>query len=168
MAMMMFKGAIDYSQVRVHKRRYLPGSGSNAMTPHGEIYFPAFAYQDDFSVQDKYKQVWFMHEMTHVWQYQLGYGVKQAGFKIMLKGGYFKNKNHARPLAYQHSPHGDQNQQMSDFNMEQQADIISRFHGSIHLDMTDYSESLAFDACILREFLENPNNKKLLPTTLHF
>lgn len=74
LAKRVFKDSIDYSTVKVHNEKYLPIQPNNSgMTPNGEIYVAgAEAYFADYSsTDDPYLRAFFVHEMTHVWQYQL-------------------------------------------------------------------------------------------------
>lgn len=88
MARPIFRDALDYSAVRVHKGAYLPGQNERtAMTPNGEMYFLPKDFQEDFSILESDMKMWFVHELVHVWQYQLGYSVRWNGLKIALKGG---------------------------------------------------------------------------------
>jgi hypothetical protein len=62
--------------VRVHNDEFLPFDlqpDNTAMTPNGEIYFNPSRFKEDFSLSTPRDQHWLMHEMVHVWQYQLGY-----------------------------------------------------------------------------------------------
>jgi len=92
MARQIFNDSIDYSAVRVHNEEYLPfglQSNKTAMTPNGSMYFNPDYFVDDFSaVDDRGFKLWFIHEMTHVWQYQLGYSVSWHGFWLSVSGGY--------------------------------------------------------------------------------
>ena len=75
MAYKIFKNSIDYSQVRVHNEEFLPFGlqpDNTAMTPNGELYFNPTRFKEDFSLADEGDKHWFIHEMVHVWQYQLG------------------------------------------------------------------------------------------------
>jgi hypothetical protein len=80
----MFKDAINYAKVKVNQGSYFPfglQDKNTAVTPNGELYFVGDRFSQDFSVDDKYEQHWFIHEMVHVWQYQLGMNVKLRGVK---------------------------------------------------------------------------------------
>ncbi|WP_145929302.1 hypothetical protein [Chromobacterium vaccinii] len=71
----LFGNAIDYSFVRIHKGKLIPGIQGNevSMTPWGELYMPVDNYLDDFSTVSPVKYNFlhhFIHEMSHVWQYQ--------------------------------------------------------------------------------------------------
>ena len=62
---------LDHVQIVAHKailKNY-------AMSPNGHIYFHQQNYCQDFSKCSLRLQSWFMHEMTHVWQYQQGIAV---------------------------------------------------------------------------------------------
>lgn len=166
-ARLIFKDAIDYSRVKVHRGQYLPFSGDNAMTPNGEMYFPGEWYRTDYTATGSPEDVaWFIHEMVHVWQYQLGYWVRWNGFKIMVKGGYSPDSsgNVALP-AYRYDPTVGDARRLSDFNMEQQGDLIAHYYSATFLGATRFEEELPFLRQVLEEFLRNPSDKSLLPTT---
>ena len=78
----IFQNGINYAKVKVHKGGllFLPALTGSAMTPAGEIHFPDSGYRDDFTLaKEKFDQVWLIHELVHVWQYQLGYGCRANG-----------------------------------------------------------------------------------------
>jgi len=89
MCQLVFKDSINYKNVFVHRNGflgYVDFSGF-AMTPNGEIYLPSNEYDNvpDFSMAAVPSRNWFIHEMTHVWQYQLGlknwwHGIVHGGF----------------------------------------------------------------------------------------
>jgi hypothetical protein len=69
----IFGEAIDYSDVRLFRRKWWPFQPRNsAMAPMGNIYFhpDGGAWSDDFSKESLGRQGFFVHEMTHVWQAQ--------------------------------------------------------------------------------------------------
>ena len=71
----MFGNAIDYDAVKLHKRKWYPLQPVNTlMAPTGGIWFhPKGPYwRDDFGTVPLKLQALFLHEMTHVWQYQSG------------------------------------------------------------------------------------------------
>lgn len=97
------------------------------------------------SVADSLK-IWFIHEMTHVWQYQLGlknwwHGIVH-GCKLDYSIEEFsKDLQHNKERAYNTDISGrDSSKNFNEFNMEQQAVIIE----------------LWFDAMYLQNY---PNNK---------
>ncbi|MCL2848964.1 MAG: hypothetical protein FWE61_02815, partial [Micrococcales bacterium] len=83
LARTVFGDAIDYSVVLVHNHGYPLLGGFQpddvAVTPNGEMYFPAPSHLADFSAGSAANARWFVHEMVHVWQYQLGYPVAAKG-----------------------------------------------------------------------------------------
>jgi hypothetical protein len=75
LARSIFGEAIDYSTVRLVKGKYWPLQPRNAaMAPNGNIYFHPHAggWSEDFSAEPVFRQGFFIHEMTHVWQAQRG------------------------------------------------------------------------------------------------
>ena len=75
LARSIFGDAIDYSQVCLVRGKYWPFQPRNAaMAPDGNIYFhpAAGGWSDDFSAEPLFRQGFFIHEMTHVWQAQRG------------------------------------------------------------------------------------------------
>jgi len=110
-------------------------------------------YKPDYSQEDASYRHWFIHEMTHVWQYQLGYPVKRVGMS---------------------RPHYDYileaSKSFSDYNMEQQGDIIADYFYMKILrqanacKMSQYNRSyLPMYEKILGVFLANPKDKSNLP-----
>ncbi|BBF84920.1 hypothetical protein DLM_1296 [Aquitalea magnusonii] len=171
MAKTVFKDAIDYSLVKIHKGGLFgqPDRSDNAMTPKGEIHFPSSAYEPDFSAPsvEPGTQVWFIHEMTHVWQYQLGYSVVWAGIKLSTRGGYSDDGVKGQPApAYRYNLDGeDKGKTMPDFNMEQQAQLVSHYFGATVLSMSVYAKRLPGLRAALTRFINTPKDPTLLPQT---
>src|SRR5690606_5678842 len=108
--------AIDYSKVKVHCCGYWLLCGlqpaHTAVCPNGHMYFPPRVHQADFSQATLAEQSWFMHELTHVWQYQMGYWVKCA--RIL------------RPrMSYAYTV--DTGRAFRDFNMEAQGNLVEDY-----------------------------------------
>ena len=162
LARLVFKDSIDYSRVKVHRGGWwgLFGFQNTAVTPNGEMYFPDHLdlYSDDFSagVLHRYKALFF-HEMAHVWQYQLGYPVKREGAKISWSDDSYRYEVGGGTI-------------LSQFNMEQQAEIISDYYiicvlrepffvwrGENKRQRADHLEAT------LRFFLDAPSDRKNLP-----
>jgi hypothetical protein len=114
MASLLFGDAIDYTRVRVHDRRYLPlvQPKNCAMTPNGSIYFHHSCFLPDYSLGNPTVIHWFMHEMVHVWQHQLGYPVRLRG-AIRLGLSYHYELREGATLA--------------DYNMEAQGDLLADY-----------------------------------------
>lgn len=83
-----------------------------ATAPNGEIYMPADLFAADFSTMRTRRQRLLVHEMTHVWQYRLGYPVK--GVRA------------PRPnMSYEYTLDADR--MFCDYNMEAQANLVADY-----------------------------------------
>ncbi len=81
MAREIFRDTINYSKVWIHRGSYLPlglQSRGTSMSPNGEMYFRKY-YSPDFSRAAILLQHIFIHELSHVWQYQHGMNIKLRG-----------------------------------------------------------------------------------------
>ncbi|MET3930714.1 putative Zn-binding protein involved in type VI secretion [Lysobacter sp. OAE881] len=148
MARRIFKDAIDYGAVKVFNEEFLPFGLQDdwtTITPNGNLYCPKNHYVDDFAMlipQDKWKTQLFMHEMVHVWQFQMGYPVKVAGIPLQsaeLAAKPFGKTVYSYEIRRTHHidsvsfsgrmarrwtevPH------LSSFNMEQQGDLLADYY----------------------------------------
>jgi hypothetical protein len=156
MASLLFGDAIDYARVRVHNRCYLPllQPRNCAMTPNGSIYFHPSCFLPDYAAGDPPAKHWFMHEMVHVWQHQLGYPVRLRGaFRIGLP--YHYELREGATLA--------------DFNMEAQGDLLADYYALKYLGKPEvmrqprYRHSLGLYESVLEHFLQQPESR----TNLH-
>ncbi|SAK41819.1 Rhs element Vgr protein [Caballeronia temeraria] len=159
-ARLIFRDAIDYSRVRVHARGYLPFGlqpSHTAMAPNGSLYFPPACFQDDFSLCDARQQMWFIHEMTHVWQFQLGYPVR-------LRGAVRIGLPYAYTLA--------DDKRLRDYNMEAQGNLLADYFalkfcdGQSRLYEHRYRHlpgALALYETVLADFLRAPDGRGNLP-----
>ena len=164
LAKKVFKDSINYNNTKIVRGKLLgmPNTSNNAMTPFGNIHFPEVIYDtiSDFSKGSVDDQVWYIHEMAHVWQRTMGVNVAACGIKIALTGGYhFWN-------AYDYSL-SSQNKQakFSQFNIEQQASMIAEYFSIHHLNhnpkkLTDREKDVLTH--ILRQFIYNPSNKGII------
>jgi hypothetical protein len=157
MASLLFGDAIDYARVRVHNRPYLPlglQPRNCAMTPNGSIYFHHSCFLPDYTAGDPLTIHWFMHEMVHVWQHQLGYPVK-------LRGAFRLG------LPYHYDLHGDAT--LADYNMEAQGDLLADYfalktmHKPRVMRQRRYAHSLDLYERVLAGFLANPHDVANLP-----
>ena len=126
-----------------------------AMTPNGEMYFNPSRFQEDFSAELPTLKHWFIHEMVHIWQHQLGYPVKWRG-AIRIGLDY----NYTLEIG----------RRLSAYNMEAQGDVIADFFVLKHLgnarvmSQRQFADQLAtYEAETLVEFLANPASKTSLP-----
>jgi len=123
----IFANSIRYQEVKINARNYMT---MGAMGVGGEIYFNPKRYEVDYSMASRFIQEWFIHEMTHVWQYQKGYPV----FKIGLDLQAVMITNNVEPYMYNimASKLDTNNQQIlssfQDYNMESQACILAHYY----------------------------------------
>ncbi|KQN48080.1 hypothetical protein ASE98_25330 [Pseudomonas sp. Leaf48] len=163
MARSVFKDAVNYSKVKVHHGGWwlFVWFQNTAVTPNGEMYYPASTkyYRDDFSnTTDDRDKALFMHEMTHVWQHQLGYPVKKQGLAVSSRG--------AEAYAYTLFDDG----KFSNYNMEQQGEMISDYYMICVIgnplgvwDWKNEGKSPELLSATLESFLNDPSSKKNLP-----
>ena len=156
MAWMIFEDAVDYSKVKIHERPYLWlfQPKNTAMTPNGEMYFHESRFLDDFSSTDRIRRRWFIHEMVHVWQYQLKYPVAMRGaFRIGLDYNY--ELSHTKRLA--------------DYNMEAQGDLLADYYALKYLkhpptmQQEQYANDQALYEEVLSDFFTDRKSEKNLP-----
>ncbi|MCP9758147.1 type IV secretion protein Rhs [Aquitalea sp. S1-19] len=155
----LFGDALNYHRVRVHDRAYLPWQGRRAMAPNGQLYLPARCglYADDYSQAAPALQLLFVHEMTHVWQYQRGYRLRLAALCLLAQGGY----GWRDAYAYPQQPGAE----FKDFNFEQQAELVSHYYGAAVLGLPALLPSLPWLQTVLQGFLADPGDKRLLPVS---
>ncbi|WP_250533591.1 Rhs element Vgr protein [Caballeronia sp. AZ10_KS36] len=160
LARLVFRDAIDYSTVRVHARAYLPFGlqpPHTAMAPNGSLYFPRACHRDDFSACGIGDQMWFIHEMTHVWQFQLGYWVRLRGaIRIGLGYGYALGAE----------------KRLSDYNMEAQGNLLADYFalkfcdapGALYEHRYRHApDALARYETVLADFIDAPFSRRHLP-----
>jgi len=117
----VFGDSIDYGRVRIFDRRYFGvfQGTSTLMTPNGNLYIPKGSYSTDFSKEDLTRQSLFIHEMTHVWQYQHGRAVRWEAISGWIGSGF----NYQSLYTY--------NPDKIDFahaNLEQQAHMVEDYY----------------------------------------
>ncbi|HEU4851691.1 MAG TPA: Rhs element Vgr protein [Telluria sp.] len=154
MARLLFRDAIDYGRVRIYGRGFLWFGLQHphvAISPNGNIYFTAARYLDDFSTSSQKDKHWFIHEMVHVWQYQLGY-------PVLLRG--------AVRLFLDYDYRLDASKRLADFNMEAQGELLADYFALRFLGNTDvmrHTGKLAAYEQVLADFLDRPAAKVHLP-----
>ncbi len=148
MASLLFRDAIDYSRVRIHGRRYMPFQPKNCcMTPNGSMYFHRSCFLPDYTRGDPTAIHWFMHEMVHVWQHQLGYPVR-------LRGALRVGLSYAYTLR--------EGARLADYNMEAQGDLLADYFVLKFLRRPgamrqgQYRDSLDLYEQVLQDFLAMP------------
>ena len=116
----VFGNSIDYSRVRLFKRKWWPFQPRNsAMAPMGNIYFhpDGGAWSDDFSRESLGRQGFFIHEMTHVWQSQ----AKGRFYLLLMRHPFCR-------YSYEIEPEKAFNR----YGLEQQAEIVRHVFLSEH------------------------------------
>ncbi|ASK27852.1 type IV secretion protein Rhs [Neisseria chenwenguii] len=152
----IFSDGICYEKVKIYRGfPCLPDLGM-AIAPFGHIHFPKQHCPPDFMLADGGYQMWLIHELTHVWQFQNGFQAWFGGFILALCGGYHRQK------AYAYPPLADITE-LGRLNMEQQADLVSHYYAASCLPNSVRTKHLAAFQTALKDFLDNPKQKKLLP-----
>lgn len=152
----IFGTSVNYSQVRVHNHGTWMFFGfqdtDTAVTPNGELYMPGTLFEADYSVAEDPTKHLFVHEMVHVWQYQLGYPLKRIRV--------------AEPnMSYRYTLSPEK--RLRDYNMEAQGDLIADYFllrwrfNSHNLSEPLYRKQPVRDLLplyegVLRDFLINP------------
>ena len=113
LARSVFGDAIDYSQVRMIRRKWWQLQPRNTiMAPSGSLHFhpKGNAWSDDFSKEPIPLQGLFIHEMTHVWQAQ-----RRGRFYLVLMRHPFCRYDYAVRAGWP----------LERYGLEQQAEIVS-------------------------------------------
>jgi hypothetical protein len=116
----IFGDSIDYAAVSIFDSKFTGFHPSGtAMAPNGNLYMPG-CYRDDYAQEDVFYKSTFLHEMTHVWQYQnkVLNPIAEA-LKLALKHKFNYNAAYAYTL--------DEKKDLLDYNMEQQASIVQDY-----------------------------------------
>ena len=121
----MFGNSINYTKVSIYDRKWAFFQGERvAMTPDGNIYFAPDVYEKDFSLASDGTKHFFIHEITHVWQYQNGQAVlPRAGTSQVLLE--LPSRVGLGNGAYQYQL--DARKDLLDYGVEQQASIIADY-----------------------------------------
>ena len=113
LARSVFGDAIDYSKVRMIRRKWWPLQPRNTiMAPSGSLHFHPHgnAWSDDFSTVSIPLQGLFIHEMTHVWQAQ-----RKGRFYLVLMRHPFCRYDYSIRAGWP----------LERYGLEQQAEIVS-------------------------------------------
>ena len=108
----LYGNSIDYSKVTI-KSSILPGD--DAVTTFNTISFPPKDYRNDFTTDDISFKKWLVHEIAHVWQWQV-----QGKFTILNGVGNWIANGFSYDL-YNYSINDDFNS----MNIEQKASVIA-------------------------------------------
>lgn len=159
LAKTVFGTAIDYERVSITEGQFVPFQPKGtAMAPEGNLYMYG-CYRDDYSKGDVYTQGHFIHEMTHVWQFQNKI-LQPIAAAIALNLKYKFNYM----ASYHYTLDGTQD--LTAYNMEQQASIVQDYFVMTHGGRPGYrgecknaetdAEKKTLYTKTLANFLKNP------------
>lgn len=120
MAKAIFGNSIDYSAVKIHREKYSIGqSDDETVTPNGQMYLSPKnkGYADDYCSTGPDSRAHFIHEMTHVWQYQ--HGINVVWRRALGTAGITND------AAYDY--HLEAGKPLSEYGIEQQAAIVQDY-----------------------------------------
>lgn len=120
----IFGRAIDYTNVRIFYHPYsMKRIGTGATSTDGNVYIHApHIWSDDYTNAPQYLRKYFIHEMTHVWQYQKGQNLITATAELILKRPFNYRANYAYTLD---------NRPFDAYSHEQQASIIEDYYDAV-------------------------------------
>lgn len=156
----LFRNSIDYAKIKIHHKRYLFGQPPNsAIAPNGNIYVIGAVYADDYALSHARLRAFFIHEMVHVWQYQLGIlRPVIAAIAEFIRHGF----NYAG--AYDYVLLADKD--LLDYRIEQQAQIVEDYYlfevegvmpARHHLRPDDGADPMPLYRQVLANFLTDPH-----------
>lgn len=123
LAKRLFKDSLDYTKVKIHNKKYIFVQPDNSgMTPNGQIYaVGARTYSNDYAIEGPSLRGFFIHEMAHVWQFQLNIlsPVSAAIAEALRHLG-----NYAKAYEYELVAGKD----LLKYRIEQQAQIIQDYY----------------------------------------
>ena len=159
LAQSVFKDSLDYDRIRLYARPFVFFQPlESAMAPNGHIYVRG-GMEDDYSRAGLMRRAFFLHEMTHVWQFQNRVlNPLLAGLREALRHGLRYDRAYFYRLHYGYD--------LLDYGLEQQASIIEDYYlqvqcGSIlHtgrcLNVCTAHERTQLYQSVLNRFLGNP------------
>lgn len=112
-----FGNDIDVSMVRIIDDRFVPWQFGYAITPYGNIYWPGECGNLASCGGPRWRNV-FLHEMTHVMQFQQGINVFGEGMSLQVP--HFLTFTLYDPYEYVY----DSNRAFSSYNIEQQGRMV--------------------------------------------
>lgn len=158
----VFGSSIRYDEVEIHAGKFMPFQpAGTAMAPEGNLYMYG-CYQDDYSTMGLHTQAHFIHEMTHVWQFQQKI-LEPISAAIDLNIQHLFNYRAA--YLYLLDPKKD----LLAYNMEQQATIVQDYfvmrHGDDEKSLKCQNRECAADRFammekVLENFLNDPHYAK--------
>lgn len=118
LAQRIFGDLLDCERPKIIANRYLPWQAHGIfMAPNGNIYVNLPDYSSNYALESKLMQGIFIHELTHVMQYQQGIHVLLKG--ALLQSAYYLSFKYYNPYKYTYHP----KKVFSSYNIEQQGEI---------------------------------------------
>lgn len=128
----VFSDSIRYERVKIHRGKYFFTQPKNSgMTPNGEIYVSGAPYRKDYSSANTNFQAFFIHEMTHVWQYQN----KILHVKLAAVLGQIRFLGNYRKM-YEYTLEAGKN--LTEYDIEQQAAIVEDYFTVVKLGLANF------------------------------
>jgi hypothetical protein len=117
----LFRDSLDYDKVQVIRGKFFLQPDRVYMTPRGNIYAPGDLWSDDFAAPttSAYRRAVFVHEITHVWQFENGMDLIAQGVAEFTKNGGAYERAYPYTLA--------KGKDLVDYGMEQQASIVEDY-----------------------------------------
>jgi len=117
----IFRDSLDYDKIQVIRGKFLLQPNHVYMTPRGNIYAPGDLWSEDFAAPSAgpYHRAVFVHEITHVWQFENGMDLIAQGVAEFAKTGGAYEKAYPYTLA--------KSRDLVDYGMEQQASIVEDY-----------------------------------------
>lgn len=161
MARQVFGEGIEYDKVKIYGKEYPLTLGAQpndrAMAPNGNIYFSSedSSQSRDFSTASDEQKKTFIHEMTHVWQNHSGRAVKLEGLGVQTWNTLSRAFGGNPRAGYDYD--FDSTKKLSDYNMEQQGEIIAEYYMARFENRPPLSGRTAAEyEQMLSEFLRDP------------
>ncbi|GAA6166825.1 hypothetical protein [Sessilibacter corallicola] len=163
LAKSIFSNSIDYTLVKIYDGKYMPFQPyASGMTPNGRIYVNGI-YKKDYGITKDEIKAFFIHEMVHVYQYQLKIlNLIGSAIGSSLKNGF----NYTQSYQYRL----DANKDLLDYGIEQQAQIIEDYYRVCFVDLDPFKNYMQNDLVevkrenlfekVLKKFIENPSYAK--------
>jgi hypothetical protein len=123
--LLAFDGHLDPTTIRIGNKPFMPWVSYNAMTPRETAWFPPKLYRPDFSKAERSKELLFVHEMTHVYQFREG-RLPYLEFIPHATASSVNWFDYAPTYVYERNQLGTK--PLYEFNFEQQGDIIKHYY----------------------------------------
>lgn len=114
----VFHDLINYNEVKIFNIPYLPWQPKDIlMAPNGRLFVSQQVFAEDYSKCSIVMQGVFIHELTHILQYQKHMNVAVRGF--VLQSAYYLSFKKYNPYKYKLI----EGKLFEQYNIEQQGDI---------------------------------------------